>query len=198
MSFSRTKSVARQEALHPGRRKVAALGQPFLQPLVARRALDEFGEALLGEAGAGIAGHAAQHLPVAARDQDVGHGRGQGRPRADREEMALTFRPGNSPEIGIVELGRMAEHRVRHPDLVVRSQPADRFGRGIRDMREAVRQLGTGFLLDMGDQQSEHRIGRCGRGLAARGRARGEEIRQRAQGLASAVARRVGEQSFDL
>ena len=92
----------------------------------------------------------------------------------------------------------MAQHRLRHADVVVGGEIADDAGRRIRDAREPARQLGAGVLLDRRRKPLDHVVEQRDVVFGVVVGARDEQVGDAPQRGRALVLRLGGERVLDL
>ena len=127
-----------------GRKVVVALG-----------AIDQPGEAALGEFRAGIVDGALDHLVVAAQHQHVGDRAAQYPSRRNRHQMRLALVARGLDQRVVVEPLRLRQHRSCDLDEIVERQRADGERRRGVDRRETIGEQRLGGGLDVMHQALE-------------------------------------------
>jgi hypothetical protein len=165
------------------RRDVAPPAQEALEGLVRPGPVHELREAALREPGAGVAGDAAHHAPVAAMDQHVGDPLAQGRPPRDRQEVVLPAGPGDHHEVVLVEAARPLQDRPRDGGVEVEREAADDLARRPVEGAEGFGQVHPGPLLEVARQAQDHLVEDLDRALRERRLLVDEQPGEPAQGL---------------
>ncbi len=143
---------AHQKIAKQMRRDVGPLPDLFRKIAVAFRALDQRGEAALGQPGGLIVGDVVHHLGVAAADQNVGDGLADALAAGDDGQMRLTLGLGQFDQLGFLQPDRLREHRTGHRDIVVVRKLAHQLHRRVRQRRQRLRHFGARLGLDLDDQ----------------------------------------------
>jgi hypothetical protein len=174
--------------------------QPELlgEHVVAGRALDQHAEAGVGEARAVVLRHRADHLPVAAHDQHVGHRFAQARPPADGEQVARALGLRIADEVALGERRRMPEHRLGHLDVVVEGERAHHARRRIGKPGEPACEFRPRPHFDFRGEPSDHVVEQGDLFLAeARGPVE-EKVGDARQGRGALLGRAGGDGLFQV
>ena len=101
-------------------------------------------------------------------------------------------------QVAVVEARRVAQHRLRHANVVVARRIADDAGRRVGDAREAAGELGARVLLDRGGEPLDHVVEQRDVVLGEGVRARDEQVGDAPKRGLALLLRLGGERVLDL
>ena len=165
------------------RRSQAEAGGEIVVPLGA---VDQPGEAALGEFRAGIVQRALYDVVVAALHQHVGDCTAQHPARGDRHQMRLALAARGLDQRRVIEPLRFRQHGAGDLDRVVERERADGLRRRGVDRRQTIGEQGLGRQFNVHDQALKDIVEQADLSVGIVGRSVGEQVGDAAQRLDAA------------